>query len=205
MPKRVLFDKNSAAKTSGSDKRKFKFDARNLALIPVIVIMLIFGALTNPAFFTANNLLGNILTTSAVLGIMVIAEGIILIGGFFDLSLQSIVGFAPMTLAVLLSKNSDVPGVGLNIIFAILLTIAAVVIIGLLNGLIVSKMKINAFIATLAMMILVQGFTLGISNGQTYSDLPRFMTFMGDTRILAIPFEAWIFVILFALAYAFMR
>jgi simple sugar transport system permease protein len=69
----------------------------------------------------------------------------------------------------------------------------------------VAKLKLNAFIVTLAMLILIQGFTLGISGGQTYSGLPRYMTYLGDGQILGLPVQAIIFVVLFAAAYVFMK
>lgn len=60
--------------------------ARELALLPAIILAMVIGAILSPQFLTANNLLNNVLVTSAVLGIVVIAESIILISGYFDLS-----------------------------------------------------------------------------------------------------------------------
>jgi simple sugar transport system permease protein len=175
-----------------------------LTLLPVIVIAGIIGAFVSPAFLTQTNIVNNIITTSAVLGVVVIAESIILIGGFFDLSLQSTVGFAPMVMAVLVSPKAE-NGHALPLVVAALVALAAVLVIGLANGLMIAKMKLNAFIVTLAMLILLQGLTIGLSGGQTYSSLPRAMTYLGDGVILTVPVQAWIFVLAFAAAYLFMR
>lgn len=185
-------------------RSRSSWDPVSLALIPVIIVAMIVGAIVNPAFFTRTNLIDNIITTSAVLGVLVIAESVILIGGFFDLSLQSTVGFGPMLLAVLVSPTSG-NGHGLNFGLALLITIPAVVLIGLANGLMIAKMKLNAFIVTLAMLILLQGLTIGLSGGQTYSTLPRAMTYLGDGQILGLPVQAWIFVVAFAAGFAFMK
>lgn len=192
-----------------SKKKSFLFN-KNLTLVPILVVIFIAGAFINPAFLTLNNLLNNILTTSAVLGVLVIGEAIILIGGFFDLSLQSVVGFGPMLFAVLISpKTNDLLngnlGYALPGYVGFLITLAVIVAIGAINGFMVAKMKLNAFIVTLAMLILIQGFTLGISGGQTYSGLPDYLTFLGSARFLDIPIQAIIFVVLFAAVYIFMK
>ncbi|MEU8270319.1 ABC transporter permease [Sphaerisporangium sp. NPDC049002] len=175
-----------------------------LALIPIIVAAMIVGAVVSPAFLTTTNIIDNIITTSAVLGVLVIAESLILISGYFDLSLQSTVGFAPMLLAVLVSSTAD-NGLGLPFPVAILIAVPAVLLIGLANGFMIAKLKLNAFIVTLAMLILLQGLTIGLSGGQTYAVLPRAMTYLGDGVILGLPVQAWIFVLAFAAAFVFME
>jgi simple sugar transport system permease protein len=175
-----------------------------IALVPVIIIAGIIGSLINPSFLTRTNLVDNIITTSAVLGVVVIAESVILIGGYFDLSLQSTVGFAPMLMAVLVSP-SDSGGSGWPLWAGFLVMLAAVVAIGLFNGLLIAKMKLPAFIVTLAMLTLLAGLTVGLSGGQTYSDLPAAMTWLGDGLLLGLPIQAWILVVGFILVYLFMR
>src|SRR5258706_11487973 len=66
-----------------------------LALVPVIVLLLIVGAFVNPAFLTPDNFI-NVAQDSAALGAVVVAETLILLTGKFDLSLQSTYGLAPM-------------------------------------------------------------------------------------------------------------
>src|SRR5258708_13850905 len=83
---------------------------RELALLPVIVLLLIVGAFENPAFLTANNLI-NVAQLAAPLGAVVVAETLILLTGKFDLSLQSTYGLAPMVGAWLIaSKDSQALG-----------------------------------------------------------------------------------------------
>lgn len=175
-----------------------------LALVPIIILTMILGAVVNPVFLTPTNIIDNIITTSAVLGVLVIAESLILIGGYFDLSLQSTVGFAPMLLAVLVSAPEH-NGLGMSFGLALVIMILAVLIIGLANGLMIAKMRLNAFIVTLAMLILIQGLTIGLSRGQTYAMLPEAMTWLGVGVILGLPVQAWIFVLAFAGGYIFMQ
>jgi len=180
------------------------FDPIVVALVPVIIIAGFIGSLVNPAFLTKTNIVDNIITTSAVLGVVVIAESVILIGGYFDLSLQSTVGFAPMLMAVLVSPVAD-GGSNWPLWAGFLVMIGAVIVIGLINGLLIAKMKLPAFIVTLAMLTLLAGLTIGLSGGQTYSDLPRAMTWLGDGTLIGLPIQAWILVGGFLLTYLFMR
>jgi simple sugar transport system permease protein len=193
-----------AAAPTRAQRMRRSLDPAALTLVPAIVLASIVGAAVNSAFLTESNIVNNILTTSAVLGIVVIAESIILIGGFFDLSLQSTVGFAPMVMAVLVSPTSS-NGHNLPVIVGVLVTLALVLFVGLVNGLMIARMKLNAFIVTLAMLILLQGLTIGISGGQTYANLPPLMTLLGRMTILGMPVQAWILVVSFIVAYLFMR
>jgi simple sugar transport system permease protein len=184
----------------------FRLRMRDLALVPVIIVVFILGAVLVPYFATADNIINNVLSTSAVLGIVVIAESIILLGGYFDLSMQSVVGLAPMMAVWLVAPSvdggsgADLPG------WTALVTVLAVgAVVGVINGYLVGKLRLNAFIVTLAMLILLQGFTLGISRGQTFSNLPASIGFIGNTRLLGVPLDVWILIIAFAAAAVFMR
>lgn len=194
----------AGSSSPATQRGRLALDPVTLALVPVIVVAMVVGTVVSPNFLTSTNIIDNIITTSAVLGMLVIAESLILISGYFDLSLQSTVGFAPMMLAVLVSSSAD-HGVGLPFAVGVLITIPAVLLIGLVNGVMIAKLKLNAFIVTLAMLILLQGLTIGLSGGQTYAVLPRAMTYLGDGVILGLPVQAWIFVIAFAGGYVFMK
>ena len=76
--------------------------------MPAIVVLFVFGIFTSPAFFTTSNF-SNTAQFSAALGMVVVAESLILLTGSFDLSLQSIYGLAPMIGAWLIVPK-DAPG-----------------------------------------------------------------------------------------------
>ncbi|GAA2042771.1 ABC transporter permease [Agromyces tropicus] len=177
---------------------------RDLALIPVIVIVFIVGAVFVPNFATPNNIVSNILSVSAVLGVAVVAQSIVLIGGYFDLSAQSVIGLAPMLMVWLYTTDGGV-GVVSNPWLAILSALVLGAIVGLVNGLLVGRLGMNAFIVTLAMLILLQGFTLGISGGQTFTDLPPAVAALGFANVLGIPVDVLILVLVVAIAAVFMR
>ncbi|MGU3651896.1 ABC transporter permease [Mycolicibacterium sp. A43C] len=179
---------------------------RELSLVPAIFVVLILGYALSPQFLTANNLLNNVLVNSAVLGVVVVAESLILISGHFDLSLESIVGFIPM-LAAWLSVPSAVGGLGIELPAgaSIAVGFVAAAVVGLVNGYLVATLKLNAFMVTLAMLILLRGMTMGISSGQTLSSLPAPLLWLGRTNILGISVQVWLFFVIFLLAWLIMR
>jgi simple sugar transport system permease protein len=195
------------AATAGTTSRRVSFAGlRELVLLPVIVLVVVLGSVLTPNFLTANNIFNNVLVSSAVLGMVVIAESLILISGYFDLSLESVVGLAP-AFAVWLTLPAVAGGLGLQLppILAILLMFVLSIAIGLFNGFLIAKLRLNAFMVTLAMLILLRGLVLGISGGRTFSGLPAEFRWLGSTFIAGISVQVWILVVAFALAALFMR
>lgn len=177
---------------------------KDLALVPVIVLVAIYGAIYVPSFATPTNIISNILSVSAVLGILVVAQSIVLIGGYFDLSAQSTVGLAPMLGVWLFTRDGGIGAVP-NPWLALIIILGLGAAIGAFNGLLIGKLGMNAFIVTLAMLILLQGFTLGISGGQTFTDLPATITVFGTSKVLGIPLDVIVLVLVVALGAVFMR
>ncbi|WP_368911942.1 ABC transporter permease [Taklimakanibacter deserti] len=171
---------------------------RDLVLVPVIVLVLIVGSFVSPSFLMPENLL-NVLQQSSELSILVIAQSLILICGKFDLSLESTVGIAPMVAAWLMISDTYIGGSGIGIsgYAGIAVLFAVGLIVGTINGLLVVKLRLNAFITTLAMLILLRGITLGITNGQTLFDLPEEFLYLGNAKWFGIPASIWIAGLLF--------
>lgn len=174
-------------------RRLTRFRFRELTLIPVIIAAVVVGALVSDAFLTKSNIL-NILQQSSELSIVVIAETLVLIVGRFDLSLESIVGLAPMAAAWLVLSDTAIggSGLGLNPYLAILVIFAVGMAVGAINGLMIVKMGLNAFIVTLAMLILLRGITLGLTNGKTLFGLPEPLLYLGTATWLGIPVSIWL-------------
>ncbi len=80
------------------------------------------------------------------------------------------------------------------------MTLAIGVVIGLINGFLVVKVKLDPFIVTLAMLILLRGITLGVSQGKTLAGLPEAFRYVGSARWAGIPAAIWITGILFLVA-----
>ena len=176
-----------------------------VALAPALIAMIVVGAFTNEAFLLPANWI-TILQQSSVLALLVLAESLVLISGKFDLSLESTVGLAPMIGAWLVSDTA-LGGSGLmwNPFVAIAVTLVVGVVIGVINGFLIMRLRLNAFIVTLSMLILLRGITLGLTSGQTLYDLPPAFTYLGSAVWLGMPSSVWIAGILFAVGGGFMR
>jgi len=187
-------------------RRASAFRFRELTLVPAIVIAILAGALISDAFLTTRNFL-NILQQSSELSVLVIAEALILIAGKFDLSLESTVALPPMLAAWLIVSDTTFggSGIGLNVWLAILVLFATGALIGFANGFLVVRLHLNAFIVTLAMLILLRGVTLGITNGKTLFDLPSEFLYLGSGKWLGVPVSIWIAGILYLVIGLFLR
>jgi simple sugar transport system permease protein len=186
--------------------RKFLASSiRELALLPVIILLLIVGAFVNPAFFTPDNFI-NVAQDSAALGAVVVAETVILLTGKFDLSLQSTYGLAPMVGAwLIVSKDGQGLGAMWNPYLGIAIVLLVGLVVGALNGFLVIKLGFNAFILTLAMLILLAGIQVGIVSGRTIYHLPDEYTYLGSQYLLGVPVSVWVTGLIFLLAALFLR
>jgi len=186
-------------------ERAQRLPIRELGMLPVLVIVFVVGAAMNSNFLTRDNIL-TIMQQSSEVSLVVIGEAMILITKKFDLSLESTVGFAPMLAAwFVLPAAAGGQGVGLNPWLALLIMFAVGAAIGWFNGLLVVRLRLNAFIVTLAMLILLRGATLGVANGRTLAGLPTPLTYLGATSISGVPISVWIAIVTFIVTGVFLR
>src|SRR5882724_1855305 len=135
---------------------------REVALLPVLVLLIVVGTVVSPAFFTVSNFAGIGQQISA-LGVVVVGESLILLIGGMDLSLESTYGLAPMLAAWLIVPVASFgSGLLVNAYLGILVLLAVGVAVGLLNGLLIVKGRLNGFIVTLGLTILLAGVQEGI-------------------------------------------
>lgn len=179
--------------------------SHEFALVPVIGVTLLVGMLVNDAFLTRQNLI-NVLQQSSELAILVIAETLVVLVGKFDLSLESVVGLAPMVGAwLVIPLVNGGGGYELNPYLGILIMLAVGALVGLVNGFLIVRLELDAFIVTLAMLILLRGITIGLSKGQTLYDLPGPLIYLGATDWLGVPVSVWLAGSLFLVTGLFLR
>src|SRR5262249_46872995 len=123
------------------------------------VFILVFFALASEYFLTYSNAL-NILTNVSVIGIVAIGQALAIISGGFDLSVSGTVPLGAVIFALLV--NAGVP-----VAAAVLIVIAVGAFVGLLNGLIVTKLGINPLITTLGTLSIGVGLAYTLSSGIT--------------------------------------
>jgi simple sugar transport system permease protein len=152
---------------------------REAALVPVLVVLIIVGALVSPFFLTVSNIAG-IGGQISALGVVVVGESLILMIGGMDLSLESTYGLAPMVAAWLIVPIASFGnGWQLNPLLGILVLILVGAAVGLINGLLIVKGRLNGFIVTLGMTIVLAGLQNGIVKAQSLFNLPKAFNYLG--------------------------
>lgn len=142
------------------DKSKLLSFGDRYRIYFLFLAIFIFMSLFAPRFFNSYNLM-TILRTVSMNATLALGFTVVMICGELDLSIGRTATFA----AVIALSLQKVVGYGLSIPIAI----AAGVAIGLLNGILVAKVKINSFIATIGTMTILQGATYTITGGNSVS------------------------------------
>lgn len=124
----------------------------------LVALFFVVNAIFTPRFATYRNVV-NILYHSAIMSLLVLGQGLVLINGKLDLSIESTLGFAP-GIAMLLSMRIAPALVGPGA--AILITLAIGAALGWFNGFCIARLKINPLLQTLASMIMIRGILLYI-------------------------------------------
>jgi simple sugar transport system permease protein len=175
---------------------------RDLALVPAIIVIAIVGYLVSPVFLHWDNLV-NVLQQQSEISLLVLAEALVLVCGRMDLSLESTFGLAPGVAAWMVLAPGIAHGLGwLSGGWSIPLTLAVGAVIGWVNGLLIVRFRLNGFIVTLGMLIVLRGLLTGITGGKTFFNLPSSMIYLGNAVWLGLPASIWICLILYAVAIA---
>jgi simple sugar transport system permease protein len=178
---------------------------REAALLPAIVLLIIIGSFVNGAFFAVSNFTG-IGQQIAALGVVTVGESLILLIGGLDLSLEGTFGLAPMVAAWLMVPVAAYGlGLRLNPLLAIGVLLAVGAVIGIINGLLIVKARLNGFIVTLGLTILLAGLQLGIVGGNSIFDLPSAFTYLGAASIGPVPVSFGVAALIFAGTGLFLR
>ena len=174
-------------------------------LVLLILELFVFWWL-NPNFLSPLNI-GNTLTFTVELGLIALAMTLLMTSGEFDLSVGSVFGFAPVLMWTLFNSGT----VGLPAAFVLALVCAA--LIGVVNGLFVTRLKIPSFLVTLGMLLVVRGTALFVTDGfpqrtwradgQWLPDLLVGDFYLGSFRIYASLF--WFIAAAFLLHYLLTR
>ncbi len=167
--------------------RKIKFSF-NKALFLLLVLLFIVIASMNSAFLSPDYFVGVMLRNIVEIGLMALPVTLIIITGGIDLSVGSILVVSAMVGGLAAKQfSSDVVG--------LIVTLATGCLCGLINGLIISKLKISPLVTTLATMFLFLGIARGLSTGDSVYSY-KITEFFGTTEIFGIPMQIYIYVVL---------
>lgn len=176
-------------------RKTLEFVLDNLVWFMLILVLALFSALI-PSYFQLG-IFTNIIEASSVLGVMSIGLALVIITGHMDLSVESVAALSAMAVGILFCSAGIGLGIKLSpewLMVPVSLLIACAIggLIGFLNGVLVVKLKMSAFIITLASFIWVRGIVLAVSGGRSAQDLAPSIRWFAIERFLGIPLSAWI-------------
>jgi len=179
---------------------------REAALLPVLIMLLIVGTVLKGGTFLSVTNISGIGQQISALGVITVGESLILLIGGLDLSLESIYGLAPMVAAWLLVPAASFGnGAQLNPYLGIGIVFAVGAAVGIVNGLLIVKGRLNGFIVTLGMTILLAGIQDGIVKGESPFNLPSAFGYLGSAYIGKIPVSLIVTAVVFVVVGLFLR
>lgn len=162
-----------------------------------LLILCVALSLASPYFLTVDNLL-NVLRQSAINAILALGQLVVIITAGIDLSIGSIVGLTIVLLALMMKA-------GWPWALACVAALAAGSAVGLLNGLLLTRLKLpHPFISTLGTMNVARGAALLLAGGVPISGLPGGFRDVTAGQVLAIPSPVLIAAALYALGHVFL-
>jgi ribose transport system permease protein len=159
---------------------------RKFSIVIVLIVLFIIFSIFAQGFLSSTNVL-NVLRQYSMLGIIACGMTLLMIAGGFDLSVGANMAFT----GIILTYFTNWFGYGMGLFFAILCGF----VIGLFNGVIVTKIKINAFVATLASSLVFRGLALYISKGYPIYTENTYYTIVGQGNIGIVPVPALLFIV----------
>lgn len=157
----------------------------NVVWIWLVALVIFFGAF-NEFFLTVLNL-QNVMVQATVLGMLGLAIALPLLVAEIDLSIPANAGFS---CAIGVLAYSDL---GLPWFPAMLAGLAAATLIGFFNGLCITRLRMVSLIETLAMMIILQGALLAITQGKTLTNLSDGYVWIGQAAVGGWPLMPLVF------------
>ena len=161
----------------------------------ILIIICAVASVVSPYFLKWSNIF-NVIRQISMNGIIAIGFTLVLAEGSIDLSVGSMVGLIGVCTAMLAKLDLPIPYVTL-----VLIAIAFGIVLGFINGFVVSTLKIPAFIATLATQIAMRGVIYVITNNQHVTSLPDELEFFGQGYVGPIPFPVIILLIVTIIGY----
>jgi len=167
-----------------------------VGLPAVIVLMALTFSVLNPNFYSALNL-RNVARQSAILSLTACGQTMVVLSGGFDLSVGMVIGLISVAASLVMVET----GLWTGMLAGVLMGVG----IGAINGVMVAKMHLPPFIATLAMLSAARGVALILSGGLPITDLPRDFRWLGAGQVLTLPLPAVIAAIVFVGCHLLMK
>lgn len=154
---------------SAAPVRRPRIDLRVWGPVLALVLLIVLGAVLNPQFLSYGNLT-NVASRSAFIGIIAVGATFIITAGGLDLSVGSMAAFIAGLMIILMNALAPALGAGWLVVLAgMLLALIAGALSGAVNGLLVTRGRIEAFIVTLGTMGIFRSLVTWLADGGTLS------------------------------------
>ena len=163
-------------------------ETRELTLAVLIAAIVGGMSIASPFFLSLANFHA-IVIGMAPTAIIAVGMTVLLASGGFDLSVGSVLALASTIVALLLIKGASIPTATAS-------AMLVGVLVGLANGLVVTKIGVNPLVATLGSMSIARGVALVMTEGFSLSNLPPAFGWAGRTEIAGAPFLLWVTLLL---------
>lgn len=165
-------------------------------LLALLVLLYLGGAFVNPAFFGSTEAFHALLRDTSRVAIIAVGMTFVIVNKDLDLSVGSTYGLVAVVFARLFAPNF----LDLGVVPSVALCVLLGMVIGLVNGVLVTALKVPAFIATLTILFIGRGFVLALTHGQSIyypakAKLHPLFFHLGETNVLGFNNQIVIFAI----------
>lgn len=164
-----------------SERMKQTFKAKESSILIILLAVMLFAWIMNPAFFSFENQM-DVIKSNAVLGTASLGMLVVILTGGIDVSIGGQLALVTVLTGQLMADTGFD-----NLILIYLLGIAIGGVIGLINGLMISRLSLPPIIATLGMNTIINGFLKYYTNGAWINQLPQKINDFGMVKLFAVP------------------
>jgi ribose/xylose/arabinose/galactoside ABC-type transport system permease subunit len=169
-----------AVQVEAQEKRDLRGIIANSAIYVVLALLILISSLVSPVFLKPGNI-ANMLKQASSLGVATVGQTFVILIGGIDLSVAAVVALMSVLAANMMNGEDRLA------LPVALFCLAVATLVGVTNGLLVTKLKIPAFIATLGMILLVQGVRFLYTQGAPKGSIPDSLRFWGRGSVGTIP------------------
>ncbi len=167
---------------------------RNIGLLALLIALWIALASISPFFFNSRNIL-LLLLQSSTTATVAIGMTLVIISGGIDLSVGGVAALAGMVTGILLMKAQ------LGFLVSVVGGLSAGLVAGAINGVIVSRFKLQPMVVTLGMMSVARGLTLTSTSGRPIFVLDPLLSTIGGGKVGPVPIPVIIALVVFVIGY----
>jgi ribose transport system permease protein len=171
---------------------------QGITMLLILILMWVVLAFLSPYFFTVDNIFEITLQT-AVIALIAAGSTLVIISGGIDLSVGSVFAASAVVGGIVFTSTG-------NLMLALSTTLGMGALLGLVNGLLITRVGVPPFIATLGMMGIARGLALIISKGIPIYGLDERFRWIGQGKVFdVIPVPTLIVIVVYAIFYVVMN